>query len=156
LIREFMKAVAEPDIDLAPARVRVDLGVLKSYASDPAKKDTAARIIDGWTTAAAGDPLVRGVRKSVTDDLRLWLGTARVKAVQMKLMDKNMRRAYALASAWKRDSSNGATPAAVDGRLLATFFDLVTFNGDMAGIWVPHVKQFRQEHIDMRSILQIV
>jgi hypothetical protein len=158
LIKTFIKGLAEGDIDLAPARLRSDLAVLRSYATDPTKKGAATEIIDRWTIAAAGDPLDRisGIRKSVTEDLKIWLATEPVKTLQMKLLDADMRRAYALARAWKRDSSNSATVPPVDARLLASFFDLVTFNGGTAGIWLPQIRLFRHEHADAPSVVKAV
>jgi hypothetical protein len=159
LISVFFRSLPDRDIDLAPAQIRGDLRVLKSYADDKtnaSKRELALSIVDGWTSHRSDDPLIRGVRKTVTGDLRLWLATPPIRAHQTRLLDSDMRQAYALARAWRRDSAGDGLIVPVDARLLATFFDLVVFNGGRAGIWVPHVRRFQQEHADERSVITYV
>lgn len=148
LIDTLLKEISDADISLAADDLQTDLKSLKAFSKSPEDKDlkeAARAVIASWKEAEEDDPLVGGVRKSVRDGLQDWLGSKPVKAAQQRLVDRAMQRAYAYASAWRRDIGSKQPP---DERLVTYFFDLVTFNGGIKGVWVPHVRKFREGYAD--------
>jgi len=146
MIKQVFAGVDPEAIAAAPQALRPDLEILKALADQPGsadKQQQAAAVIDAWTSARSGDPLQMGIRKSVRSGLQEWLNTPALKAVQRKLVDKQLAQAFALARAWRRDTAVDGVEKPIDARLVAYFFDLVTFNGGRKGLWVAHVRDYR-------------
>jgi hypothetical protein len=141
----FLAAVPTSEIDAAPAAIVDGLRTLKKRATDKSAdaQSQAAAVMADWTTAKTGDPRARsGVRRAIDAAWRLWLVRPGVKQVQLQLVDDRMRLAYSLSKKWLSDQ--GQPTAKMDVRLLASFFDLVVYNGGRDGLWVEHVRHYRQ------------
>ena len=156
LLSPFMRNIEDAWLAHAPEPLRPDLQTLRAAARNQAPRSAASAVIDRWTSPASGDPLVGGIRQSVKSGLSAWLGSEPMRTYQASLVDTQMRKAYALARAWRRDTAASGSPQDVDERLLASFFDLVTFNGDRAGIWIQHVRNFRATHRTRPAVIEAI
>ena len=155
LINLFFRQTGRDAIAAAPHEIEGDLSRLKDYseADTPEKRKAASAVISSWVTAAHGDPLVKGVRKSVRAALGVWLSTPAMMSVQKGLMKDVLGDAFFYARAWRRDTGDQRP---VDARLVTYFFDLLTFNGGTAGLWAPHVRQFRSDHPGRKAAVEAV
>lgn len=149
LVRDFFSAVDREAIGLATEGLRTDLATFKDFADDlnnHDKEQLASAVIESWTHARPGDPLEARVRTSVRAGLTSWLETDALRKAQMGIVSTQLKQAFALARAWRRDRAAGGGVQEIDSRLVAYFFDLVTFNGGRKGLWVPHVRAFRAQY----------
>jgi hypothetical protein len=76
-----------------------------------------------------------------------------MKTVQLQLMNKVLGQAFFYARAWRRDTNNHEP---INARLVTYFFDLLTFNGGTAGLWVQHVQHYRSHYQTSRATLESV
>jgi hypothetical protein len=157
LITDFIAALDDSDIALAPTPLRGDLETLKRYQRRGERERPAAGVIIGsWISGASGDPLVKGIRRSVRGQLSTWLAQPAIKAVQDGLIDPKLRLAYSFARKWLLDSSD-ISGGSVDLKETTTsFFDLLTYNHGRQGLWVPHVRHVRSQFATNADIVDFI
>lgn len=125
------------DLNSAPKEIRDGLIKIANGSNLDALK-----VISNWTAPSNSEPRIYGVRKSVVTDLQAFIGSPAMRVHQKKIMAPRLRRANQLACAWCRDAL-GSPVASV--RAFTFFFDVVVFNGDLANLWVQHVKALKPE-----------
>jgi hypothetical protein len=157
LITEFFKAVSSSDIDLAPNQVKNDLSILKQYSESmtPSNRAKALAVVNSWITPTSSDPLQKdvGVRKSIVENVGMWLGTPALQSVQLDLAKGRLQESFFYARAWLRDTKSTNT---LDARLVTYFFDLLVFNGGTSGLWADHVNAFRANYATRRLTVDAV
>jgi hypothetical protein len=155
LIDTFFRNTDRQYLDLAPVELRSDLSRLKDFSDTKTSqnKQRASSVIMSWTRKAPNDPVEMGVRRGVRRNLNVWLSTPAMKTVQLQLMNKVLGQAFFYARAWRRDTNNHEP---INARLVTYFFDLLTFNGGTAGLWVQHVQHYRSHYQTSRATLESV
>jgi hypothetical protein len=156
IITTLFRKTSRQDIESAPSELQSDLRRLKDYSDNfnsSDKAQIASSVISGWTRAVPNDVLVNGIRRSVRNNLTTWLNTAAMKSVQLRLMNRELGKAFFYARAWRRDTKSQKP---IDARLVTYFFDLLTFNGGMQGLWTQHVRQFRSNYPTRKATIETV
>ncbi|GAC1043888.1 hypothetical protein [Rhizobium sp. No.120] len=157
LITDFVAALKDSDIALAPQPLRNDLETLKNYQRRVGvDKVAAAAIVAKWTSGVPGDPLIRGVRKSVREQMSTWLDQPAIRAVQDGLIEPKLRMAYSYARKWQLDTSDIGGDSGNLRETTTSFFDLLTYNAGRQGLWVPHVRHFRSRFASNREIVNFI
>jgi hypothetical protein len=156
LVDKFVATLNDSDIALAAEPLRDDLAVLKRSSRRAGDRSAAEAVIRRWTSAGTGHPLVRGVRKSVREQLSTWLALPAIEAVQDKLIDPKLRLAHSYARQWLEDSADIRGDSGNLKETTTSFFDLLTYNDGRQGLWVPHVREFRTGFASNREIIDFI
>jgi hypothetical protein len=159
IFNDFFPAVSAGDIALAAPEIREDLLQIKNYSNDQGnatKKAAAENVLNDWTTEKPGDVLSHSVRTTVYSKLSSWLDSDPIRKRQLQIIDGSLKLAYAYSTKWRDAQSGGGDTQPVDARLLASFFDLIVFNGGRQGIWYPQVKSFRATYKTNKEIINVV
>jgi hypothetical protein len=157
LITDFVASLKDSDIALAPQPLRSDLETLKNYQRRGERERAAAAAVVGkWTSGSSGDPLVKGARKSVREQLSAWLAQPAIRAVQDGLIEPKLRIAYSYARKWQLDTADIGGAKGDLKETTTSFFDLLTYNSGRVGLWVPHVRSFRSQFASNREIVDFI
>lgn len=145
LYNRLLKDASEDMISAAPPLVRDDIRRLVRIGGDSKRKREVSAIIAGWRTANDINPDYKSA-------LRTWLLSKPMRDRQDQLLDQRLQMALRYADAWERDFGR-ATGGENGERAFYTFVDLQVFNGDLAGLWVDHVRQYRNKFSSATEML---
>lgn len=154
LYRTLFSRVSRQTIDLAGADIRQSLHEMKTYSEQltagrgsRVQAQKVARIIQEWRISEGR------IRPEIRRSLRAFLLLPDVRRAQQDAMAPTMRNAYSYARAWQRDTGAAGAGSA---RLIATFYDIVVYNGGLQGLWVPHVRAFRAQFSSPETMLKYI
>ncbi|TPW27220.1 hypothetical protein FJU08_20750 [Martelella alba] len=144
LYTPFLSAMTSEHIALAPSSVRPGIETLHRVAKGLASLSDGTAVIADWRRSAPGDPLVRGIRRSVRAGLSEWLALPSVVDIQKSIMLGTNALAYSYARQWL--VTQGITTATTSQMRIADtyFLNMLVHVGGRNGMWQPHAHAFRE------------
>jgi hypothetical protein len=156
LYSDFLSSLQISDIELASNEIMANLKELYEHSKNRISRSRATRIINLWKTPMPNDPLVGGVRKSVRTHLQNWLGLQKIRNKQNALIEKKLRLAYSYTRKWLADQEIRNPTSEELNLTITSFYDLLVYNGSRKGLWLQHVKSFREKFENGMSTVKYI
>jgi hypothetical protein len=127
---------SEQMIDAAPVAIRSEVARLANIGDH--NKREALGIIQEWKTTGGS------FRATKRAQLQEWLRSGPMRERQDQLVARRLKSALRRSDAWQVALDQEIEGKAAQ-RAFYTFVDIEVFNGDLNGLWVPHIREFRSQ-----------
>jgi hypothetical protein len=146
LYTSLLGGLDETSVESAPVAIREDLLSLKRLPPLIRKRE-GAKILANWRDKSGK------IKADIKADLQTWLRSASVKAHQDQMLNTLLSSALGEADGWQKaahlpiDNKDGQ-------RAFYYFVDMKVFSGSLDGLWVEHVRGFREKFSSDLDMLQ--
>lgn len=147
LFTRLLKDATTPMIDAAHAAIRDDISRLSRVGSG--NKRAVLGLIQGWKSKTGAFKATRRTQ------LEEWLRSQPMRDRQDKLLSRRFQSALQRSDAWQI-ALDQPTDGKAAQRAFYTFVDIEVFNGDLNGLWVPHVQTFRSQFTQSTEMMDFI